>query len=307
MGEPALIGLDWGTSSNRAFLIGADGNILQQRSSGKGIKNTNAETLRSVLDEAVGDSVSQYPHLKILASGMIGSKNGWHEVRYLRCPLNLRELSNGIIKFPNQPLHIVPGVLQNGESADVMRGEETQILGLLAKTPDLRKASTVVLPGTHSKWVSVKQGGIRCFKTWMTGELFEVLIKHSLLGAFATPTDDGPKGRAEFLEGVARVRRQGEFGSQLVFVRSGVLADELTNDACANTLSGILIRGEIQGALNDGFNTDGPLIVVGSHEQGARYMEALGVFGISAQLDTTGTSAFGLFTLAQSHDFCEHL
>jgi 2-dehydro-3-deoxygalactonokinase len=182
--QPALIALDWGTSSLRSFLLARDGALLERRAQPWGIQRLPEGGFVAAFRGIAGDWRDELPSVPVLAAGMIGSRQGWLEVPYVECPANREAIAAGIVACDAAcgTLHIVPGLMQGGKLPDVMRGEETQIVGALSLAPELATESLFVLPGTHCKWADVRDGHVIGFKTYITGELFATLRDHSILG-----------------------------------------------------------------------------------------------------------------------------
>jgi 2-dehydro-3-deoxygalactonokinase len=193
--DAQLIALDWGTSSLRAYLLGNGGAILDQISlplgimrlahseaSGRGAQVFQA--FESAFEQVCGPWLGMAPSLPILASGMVGSAQGWCEAPYLRVPVDLAELSKHLTQLTTSTrklIYIVPGLIRHEELVNVMRGEETQILGALeAVGPSMSRNLLIGLPGTHSKWVHVKDRIVENFETFMTGEVYAALCEHSI-------------------------------------------------------------------------------------------------------------------------------
>ena len=184
--NPTLIALDWGTSNLRASLLGPGGAVLDRRSAAGGVMAVPEHRFEAALRSLCGDWIDAHRG-PLLASGMIGSRQGWVEAPYLPCPATRDAAAARLVAVPlagGATLHIVPGLVCTGADgqADVMRGEETQILGAV---PADSPRTLVVLPGTHSKWASVERGVVRDFTTCMTGELHEALVRHTILGRLA--------------------------------------------------------------------------------------------------------------------------
>ncbi len=179
MTDTALIAIDWGTTSVRAYRIGSDGVVSASNSAPLGIQNVRDGRFADALATLLGDWRDE--RAPALACGMIGSRQGWVEAPYVACPATLADLIGGIVAAPAGTLQVVPGVLTRDPHGvpDVMRGEETQIVGAVDAQAERVLA---VLPGTHSKWARVEQGRIVDFMTVMTGELWNVLLQHSILG-----------------------------------------------------------------------------------------------------------------------------
>lgn len=199
--EPALVGLDWGTTSLRAYLFDADGNVLAARASTAGIMNLPRPGGFDAAFEAVAaEWFDAFPELPAIAAGMVGSAQGWREAPYVDTPATAQALVAGIVEVETARgvvLRIVPGVIERGELPNVMRGEETQIVGALAGDAALGAngaAALVGLPGTHAKWAVVRGESIEAFHTFMTGELFAALRDHTILGrTMAQPRSPTPK------------------------------------------------------------------------------------------------------------------
>src|SRR5215207_8779881 len=190
---PRLIALDWGTSSLRAYLLGDEGAVIERRAEPWGILQRPDTDFQTTFHSMTGDWRQRHSGLPVVASGMIGSAQGWVEAPYVRAPAGVADVAGALTPVPGAALHIVPGIAQHAPSPDVMRGEETQLFGALAGRSDLAERASFVFPGTHSKWVRVVGGRVHGFTTFMTGELFAVLRAHSILGRLAgsgsEPTD----------------------------------------------------------------------------------------------------------------------
>lgn len=299
-----LIALDWGTSSLRAWLMADQNEILDSRSAKQGIMQVADRDFESVYRDLIGDWIAEHGELPVLACGMIGSRGGWAEAAYADCPADLSDLAGHLLPVAAEPatLHIVPGVMQRsgqGRLADVMRGEETQVLGALQAAPELADDGLLVLPGTHCKWVTIEAGRLAAFTTYMTGELFAVLRGHSILGRPAA--DSGADSPEAFALGVDTARAAGARGmaAALFSVRSRMLAGEI--DACdtPDYLSGLLIGDEIRSVLADR-ETVPPLRLIGDEALCARYRDALARFGIDDVAEIADAARSGLWHIAES-------
>ena len=238
-----LIAVDWGTSSLRAWRFDASGAVLEQHRSDQGLLKVAPGRFATVLRSVVGDWVRD--DSVVLMSGMVGSRQGWAEAPYVPAPSGAGELAGALIEVPfDCRCHIVPGVMLRGNAApDVMRGEETQLVGL-----DDEHAGTglAVLPGTHSKWVWREHGRITWFRTFMTGELFELLGQHSLLARSIAGEHIDPTG---FALGLAQARAPGGLLEKLFALRARWLFGELGADQQRGCLSGLLLGTELHDAL----------------------------------------------------------
>lgn len=293
--DPALIGIDWGTSSFRAFLIGAQGEVLDSVFSPKGIMHVPDKDFEDVLRRLLDSWVSTY-RVPLIASGMITSRNGWVETPYSPVPSGAKALADALVPIPSSDgldLRFVTGVTCEHKGApDVMRGEETQIVGAVeAGLSD----GIFVMPGTHSKWVTVDNGMIVDFATSMTGEVFEALRSHTILGTLMI---DGPFNEPGFRQGVAAGLEAGSnLLNTLFHVRSMPLFKKIDADMVADYLSGILIGAEIRGSTSDSV-LDGTITIVGRDDLAERYDIALQVSGQESQRAPDDSVARGHFAIA---------
>jgi 2-dehydro-3-deoxygalactonokinase len=292
---PALIVLDWGTTSLRAYLLGADGAVLERREAPLGILNVKGGDFAG----AFRDATRGWPQAPALASGMIGSRQGWREAAYVDCPAGLDAVARGLADAPGAVLKIVPGVgLTDADGVpDVMRGEETQIFGAYGPGD----SGIAVLPGTHSKWALVEGGRIARFATFMTGEAFAALSEHTILGrlfegrefdtaAFARGVRHAglnPRGRGGLLHRLFSTRTLGLFGGVPV---SGL----------RSYLSGLLIGAEIAEAVQWLGRAPRRVTVIGGAALGASYRAALAQRGIAAELAPADAAAPGLWRIARA-------
>jgi 2-dehydro-3-deoxygalactonokinase len=299
---PRLIALDWGTSSLRAYLLGDEGAVLQERAEPWGIMHTPNGDFARAYSTVVAAWRREWPRLPALAAGMIGSAQGWREAPYVTCPAGAKALSAGLVEVAvgdGTSMLIVPGVLAAGAIPNVMRGEETQVIGAMDIEPALRQHARVVLPGTHSKWVDLRAGEITAFTTYMTGELFAVLREHSILGRPAQGIAvTGPIWPA-FEQGVTAVRDSGSAGAlPLLFsARTLVLTGRLRAEETLDYLSGLLIGEELRCALGEGYG-DLPLVLVGDRALCQRYQRALQLFGVENASAIDNASIAGLWRIA---------
>ncbi len=303
--RPALIGIDWGSSNLRAALLGSSGALLDRRERPAGVFALADGEHASALFELCGDWLEQH-RVPLLACGMIGSRQGLVEVPYVACPADVSDLARGLGKTTlaskdgsagRQPstLFIVPGV-QTGSANhgwDVMRGEETQLMGL-----DASDRALLVLPGTHSKWMRCSPDGrLESFQTYMTGELFELLTRHgSLARVMATPRWSA----TAFAHGVTQAR-DGALENLLFHVRTAGLMAQFEPSELSDYLSGLLIGTEIKAGLQRYAQraVDASISVVGSAALTQRYAIAFEAFNLAAH-EVTGDAVFrGLLSVAR--------
>ncbi|WP_428392800.1 2-dehydro-3-deoxygalactonokinase [Lichenicoccus sp.] len=235
-----LIALDWGTSSLRAWRLSRSGRVLDARSKAWGIMHLPDGGFAAAF--ATITEGWRAPGTAALACGMVGSRQGWHEVAYLPTPAGLPELAGALHAFPTADggtLHLVPGLLDG--APDVMRGEETQAIGA---APLLGDDALLVMPGTHSKWSRLQHGRVVSFRTMMTGELFALLRRHSILGRDDGTADAETRDLA-FTRGVQDAQAQGGF-ARLFATRALSLTGGLAPGCAADYLSGLLIGEELR-------------------------------------------------------------
>ena len=202
-------------------------------------------------DRICGDWLRQFPSLPVIAAGMIGSAHGWKETQYLNLPFNLEELGGHLVSFETatgQRIWIVPGLRDVTPPMNVMRGEETQVLGAQSSESPETQDELFCLPGTHSKWVHVSRQEIRNFTTFMTGEVYFALRSHTILGQTMPLNAHLSFDSAAFDRGIEFAGCVGSKGvlSDVFSTRTLALAGELTPEQQADYLSGILIGHEVQ-------------------------------------------------------------
>lgn len=298
MPDAKLIALDWGSTRLRAFLLGDGGEVLATRQSNAGAATVSgADAYAGALAALVGDWRADHPALKLLACGMVGSQYGWREAPYVRCPADATALAGQMLKL-DDALSIVPGLVDDAAQPDVMRGEETQIVGALALHPELADEACLVLPGTHSKWARVRDGRVTGFATHMTGELFALLRQHSVLARLMPADGASPTAPEAFLQGVDAAREEGGLAHQLFAVRTLGLFKQLAPEQLPDYLSGLLIGHEIASELRGA--APGRIALVGDPALCARYVQALKRFGQPAPLLLDNTAPAGLWRLAQT-------
>lgn len=294
--EPALIGIDWGTSSLRAFLMGPDGEVLDRVSKPQGIMHVEKGDFEGTFDALVGTWIAK-DSLPIIASGMITSRNGWIETPYVNVPAGATELAAALVPLTTAKgitVNFITGMtMEHCGIPDAMRGEETQIIGACALGME---DGVFVLPGTHSKWITIHGKRIEEFATYMTGELFDALRKHTILGSLM---NDGPFHEAAFRMGVAAGLAKGaRLLHDLFSVRSLPLFGKISSDMVADYLSGILIGAEIGGV--DASTVKGAATIVGRDDLADRYDIALGVANLKSRRAQDDIVARGHLMIAKA-------
>jgi 2-dehydro-3-deoxygalactonokinase len=285
------VAVDWGTSNLRAWGIAADGTVAFEKNSPEGMGRLAREAFPGALSRLLAGIVPEHPGpIDVLICGMAGARQGWLEAT------DLRGLLDAAVRpaMPDNRLApaILPGICQKAGADDVIRGEETQLLGLAALMPGF--SGVVCLPGTHSKWARLSGTRIENFSTAMTGEMFELLRTHSVLRHSLEGDLDGP-GRADgFAAGAETGLAYPERLLGALFqVRAGALLSGRQPDWCAGYLSGLLIGAEVAG--NRHLIGDRPVPLIGSPALCALYALVLEMAGARGEtMDATAIVIAGL-------------
>jgi len=295
MSTPQLIGLDWGTTSCRAYLIGADGAVLERVADGPGILRVENSAFGAALDAMIGHWNTTLP---VVLSGMIGSRQGWVEAPYARCPAATDNIVTALARIDHagRMIALVPGLsCENGGMPDVMRGEETQILGALEIAK--QEGGVFLLPGTHSKWAGVTQGWITSFRTFMTGEVFGALKEHTILGRLMR---EGASDADAFARGVRAGATLGSAGAllnRLFSTRTYGLMNRLADTALSDYLSGLLIGAEVAEATKQ---IENPVTIIASPALAQRYADTLRLLGHDSTLAPDDCVAAGHWRIARA-------
>jgi 2-dehydro-3-deoxygalactonokinase len=294
MTAAALVAVDWGTSSLRGALLDARGQVIAERAAPRGILTVVPGTFPAVFAELFGDWMGQAGHA--LICGMAGSRQGWAEAPYCPAPAALADLAARLHWVLPGRVGIVPGVTCDMHGVpDVMRGEETQVIGSLRIT-GLQDA-TLVLPGTHSKWVQVRGGAIAGFRTFMTGEIFALLAQHSIL-ARTLQDDGGVLDEEAFRVGVRHARDHAAGLLHGAFsARTLSLFDRLPAAAGRSYLSGLVIGEELRAAAPP---AGSDVVLTGGEALTQRYAIALEAAGVRGTRIGSEAAWAGLWAIAQA-------
>lgn len=285
------IAVDWGTTNLRAWLM-RDGAAVAAVSTQQGMASLGRDAFEPALIAALADWLSGGSTIKVIACGMVGARQGWREAPYVAVP-SPPLVAARMIRVPVSDARIDVSIVHGLSQAappDVMRGEETQLAGLMAAEPGFE--GIVCLPGTHSKWVTIRDGRVEGFRTFMTGELFALLAGHSVLRHAV----EGAAGEdtAAFDAGVGEAARApAALAARLFSIRAATLIDGLGPVAARSRLSGLLIGLEIEGMIGD---LAGEMVtIVGTDALSALYERALRLRGGKARrLDGSGLTLRGL-------------
>jgi 2-dehydro-3-deoxygalactonokinase len=287
------IAADWGTSNLRVWAMAADGRVLDQAGSDEGMGKLPRDgfepALLRLIEPWLGPGITT-----VVACGMVGARQGWAEARYsaVPCPpLAADTLTVAPAIDPRLRVLIAPGLSQ-AQPTDVMRGEETQIAGALALYPGFD--GVLCLPGTHSKWAHVSAGEVISFQTFMTGEMFDLLARQSVLRHDLQ--GDGQDDAAFDAAVSDALSRPEKIGARLFSLRAEGLLQDLPAAAARSRLSGLLIGMEL--AASKPYWLGQPVALIGSPRLSAAYARALAAQGVAARMfDGTDCTLAGLSSL----------
>ncbi|QWA13470.1 2-dehydro-3-deoxygalactonokinase [Sodalis ligni] len=266
----SYIAIDWGSTNLRAWLY-LDGVLADTRQSEAGVTRLNGRTPQQVFQEVTAPW--RRHGVPVIMAGMVGSNAGWISVPYLPCPTDLASLAGRLTRVEQaapQSAWIIPGIsIVSDSNCNVMRGEETQLLGAYRTQP----SSLYLMPGTHSKWVRLENGVINDFRTVMTGELHHLLIKQSLIGVGLSEQQPNP---AVFRQGMEQGFNQSNILRCLFEIRAAHVLGQLDKSAVSEWLSGLLIGNEVAQMRRDwGIAKGETVTVIGNPQLAARYQQAL--------------------------------
>jgi 2-dehydro-3-deoxygalactonokinase len=324
-----LIALDWGTSSLRCYRLADSAELLEARNLPLGVMRLRAtgpatdavptsRQFEKALMQACGDWIDAPTTAPLVACGMIGSSLGWREITYLDVPVDSDRLAAGLGQVRTswgKTIHIVPGLIERAALPNVMRGEETQVVGALnscshvaAREQRGGEEFLIGLPGTHSKWVDVEASIIEHFDTFMTGELYRLLCEHSILSRSMQPGKQDVD-YSSFDRGLRVARESAADGavlSTIFSVRTLGLTGALAPEQQSDYLSGLLIGHEIAAVLkleasrrNAQHAAARPILLAGGSFLCARYARALGVYGCEDVEYVANATERGLWILAE--------
>ncbi|WP_431097654.1 2-dehydro-3-deoxygalactonokinase [Polaromonas aquatica] len=286
-----LLAVDWGSSSLRGALLDADGAATEERTFPRGILTVEAGGFPDVFQSCFGDWMA--PGTLCLISGMAGSKQGWREAPYCACPVGFGAIADALEWVEPGRIAIVPGLsIDKAGVPDVMRGEETQIFGAL-QLLGLDHAR-LVLPGTHSKWATVTDRKVTDFSTWMTGEFYALLRRHSIL-ARMLPEDEPSLDAAAFDQGVTHALAGPGLLNSAFSTRTLSLFNRMKAEALPSYLSGLVIGEELKAQT---LPRGEPVVVMGAEALTVRYEQALAHLGVPVQRVGAGATWRGLHAIA---------
>jgi 2-dehydro-3-deoxygalactonokinase len=298
----AVAAADWGTTRLRVWLLDAAGGVIAERRSDEGLLAAQPDRFEAILERQLAE-MGAPASLPVVICGMAGSRQGWVEAPYITVPASLGEIFGAAARVPAtaRDIRIVPGLAQrDADRPDVMRGEETQLAGALARLGAGRHLAC--MPGTHSKWVELADGTVAGFQTFMTGELFSVLSAQSILrhsvGAEAKVDAASPLF-ARWCENA--VASPAPLETSLFRIRAATLLQGLEGADAAAALSGLLIGAEIVAARARFAVSGGPVVLIASGAMRDLYAEALRLAGFTAAIVEADEAVRGGLAEAARH------
>jgi len=300
VGKPEFadwIAVDWGTSNLRVWMIGADGQPFATATSDRGMGVLGRDEFEAALLDLIEPYLTPDHVVQVVCSGMVGSRQGWAEADYRSVPCappQGHDVTRVAAKDPRISVFILPGVKQV-TPPDVMRGEETQIAGFLAQAPNFD--GVLCLPGTHTKWVQTSAGEIVSFQTFMTGEMFALLSKQSVLRhSVATDDFDEPAFAAAISDTLTRPQ---SLAAQLFSLRAGSLVADLGAPEARARLSGLLIGAELAAARPYWLGQQ--VAIIGANTVAGLYRSGLAAQGLdTTMVDVSDMTLAGLTAAHQS-------
>lgn len=267
-----FLAIDWGTTTRSVYRLDPDGSsILLETGDGASLLEPAG------YPQIVADIRERHGRIPVLIAGMAGSDRGWRSVPYAACPVDIAKLAATVI-WVEHDTAILPGVsIETDGRADVMRGEEVQVLGAIAAgmVPD---QATICQPGTHSKWIETRGESIEAFRTAMTGEIFALLkAKSSLSSALTALPMPGPA----FAEGVRRSLQAQDLLGDLFALRADLLLDRVPVEHLASRASGLLIGADIAAHTRTGSTV---YLLASNGSLRHLYAFALGIAGIEVEI-----------------------
>ena len=280
------VAIDWGTTNVRFWLMSPAGELLSSKTSSMGMNIIKRDQYENHILATIEEWFQPSDKKRIIACGMIGAANGWVEARYQKTPCQ-PVLAEKIIEVPTTSpdleVRIIPGIATYAPHHDVMRGEETQICGFLASNADFE--GVLCLPGTHTKWVEIKSGLVKNFRTFMTGELFDVLGKASILRHSVNVKSWDKK---EFLSSVEiSLANPEEISSRLFSIRAESILGDLIPTMATSRLAGLLTGLELAGTQN--YWQRHKVVIIGSSILADNYFQALKLKDNNPQLENSDT------------------
>ena len=285
------IAIDWGSSNLRVWALNNNNAILDSISSNDGMLGLASSEFEPLLSEKISKWGVGDVNVPILCCGMVGAKQGWVEAPYASIPYKLmQEVDSVKVRCSDDRLNVrILGGLRQDNPADVMRGEETQIRGFLSIFSNFD--GIICLPGTHTKWVHVSAGEVISFRTFMSGELFDLLSKYSVL-KHSVKSDgwDDEEFKSAVSESISNPQK---IFSDFFKLRADHLLKQVEQSELRSKLSGYIIGVELAGAKPYWLGQN--VVILGNDNLSKIYKTALEGQGIFAQeIDATECTLNGL-------------
>lgn len=303
-GAAALIGVDWGTSRFRAYLFSAHGALLDSIDCPSGLLAVTEGAFGAVLRRECEAWFREHHGIAVLMCGMIGSRQGWREVPYIAGKIGSEELAAAAVSVEEEPnrIQIIPGLsaLSFDGAPDVMRGEETMLVGALAVGSP--QSALFCVPGTHSKWVAVRDSQIGCFSTYLTGELFALLKQRSVLTSLITSQQDRQAvlDDESFYQGLAMAADATSLLHRLFSIRARCVTESAPPYIVEDVLSGLLIGTELNAVSQQLEQHSGQVTLLSSGPITERYRKALVHMGHTPEVrDASLACRNGLCSVAE--------
>lgn len=283
MSEQRFIVLDWGSTNIRAFLC-TNEQVQEVKKSHEGVTVFHGADCEGVFERLCGPWLEEYGPMKTVMAGMVGSVNGWIDAPYLPCPTDLGALASKLCPVPNQrnlSIHVIPGLcVKAADNCNVMRGEETQLAGVIQQGQG--KYKLCIMPGTHCKWVAINGSTVETFRTAMTGELHSILMQYSLVGLGTPQQEQDP---TIFTQALERGLHENNVMAHLFEVRAGRILGQIPAHLAGECLSGLLIGAEVASMLRlfQISQSEDPVAIVANPFLAQRYSQALEMVGIKSQ------------------------
>lgn len=303
--KPFCAAIDWGTSRFRLWILGSAGEVIHETSSDEGLLTSSKVGFENVLETHL-EHFQCPKDLPVIICGMAGSRSGWCEAQYIDTPANLLNIAERSVQVPHpsRDIRILPGIAQrSADKPDVIRGEETQLFGMLAKDPETQNTNDklVCMPGTHSKWVLLQGINLKAFTTFMSGELFAVIAQHSILKMALDISQTVNANDPAFLNSLHKtIASPAEITAQFFQMRSSQLLGYSEPLSAKAALSGTIIGMEMAGGLKTYGNIKNiDLMATGNlHSLYKAAFQSIGIEVKSHDAESAGRD--GLFHAAQT-------
>ncbi|HWT63539.1 MAG TPA: 2-dehydro-3-deoxygalactonokinase [Ochrobactrum sp.] len=299
--KPFVAVADWGTTRFRLWTLDMDGNVLDESRGDDGLLHAKEAGFEAILERHLAQ-IDAPDDLPVVICGMAGSRTGWIEAPYMSLPAGLDGIVAAAVRVPaRRHVLMLPGVARrNDDAPDVMRGEETKLLGLVHRGT---RDAVVVMPGTHAKWVQIADGKLNDYRSFMTGELFALLKEKSVLAGALEGAEPVDPQSAAFAAGVKSSLETPELISNALFtVRAGWLVHDYKPSDQLARLSGLLIGLEVAGGRTL-FGELKQVLLLSDGMMGALYASALEIAGINVnRIEADELVRDGLF-MAARHAF----